>query len=113
MDASAARRPLGLVAGLLILSALGAARAATCPSTCVTFDDEADAAAYVTMVATGTAEDMKAFLAQAVARHAARVMPNGTQFVLLDEHKVAAAKSSYYGIQLPGAYITRYLVAVK
>jgi hypothetical protein len=89
------------------------APAATCPSSCVTFDDEADAEAFVELAAGASAGDLDAFLKQRMAKHVARLLPSGTQFVLLSEHKVAAAKSSFYGIHLPGAVATSWLVAVK
>lgn len=89
------------------------ARAASCPSTCVTFDAESDARQFLGLVANGRNADMTEFLRTRMALHAARILPSGTQFVLLSEYKVEDAKSSYYSIHLPGADLTKYLVAVK
>lgn len=108
-------RPHATLAGalLLTLAAAAGARAATCPSTCVTFDEQADAEQFVSMVAQGAPADLTAFLKARIALNSARFLPTGTQFVLLAEHKVASAKSSYYGVHLPGGADTKYLVAVK
>jgi hypothetical protein len=108
------RLPARTAAALLAsLAAASPAPAATCPSNCVTFDDEADAEKFVELAAGASAGELDAFLKERMAKHVARLLPNGTQFVLLSEHKVAATKSSFYGIHLPGAVATSWLVAVK
>ncbi len=105
--------PLARHAVAILLATTVQAAAASCPSTCVTFDQETDAQQFLILVANGKSADVTAYLQARMAQHVARILPSGTQFVLLSEYRIEAAKSSYYSIHLPGAEITKYLVAVK
>ena len=89
------------------------ARAAECPNTCVAFAARTDVEHFLDLLAQPDAKPAGAYLKDEIAHGKAEMVPVGTQFILLAAHQATARQWAFYAIQLPGAPVTKYLVAIR